>query len=72
MTIGTIGKSSLCAGCVFFKPGTSVKKLVESDGTPVKIGECRRYPPRAPVLGDLSTWPPVADSDYCGEFEERR
>ena len=67
-----IDESYRCVSCVFFKrPSDTLKKTVLSDGTPVKIGECRRYPPRAPFLGDLSAWPPVADIDYCGEWRER-
>ena len=40
------------------------------------IGRCRRYAPRASApsgleLGRLNTiWPPVRETDWCGEWEE--
>lgn len=58
-----------CGSCRFVEEQEDV-------GPMVTRRTCRRYPPqcmphyfgRGMVLGGGATWPPVSNSDWCGEY----
>jgi hypothetical protein len=68
---GTRPAGPACARCRFFRPTTK------------SLGRCHRYAPRGVVViaqrthaevrgGPETIWPPVAESDWCGEYESNQ
>lgn len=67
-----------CEACVFFldppeidpdRHATNIRGLKPEDAI---LGTCRRFPPAVAHEGARAAWSTVLNSQWCGEFKERR